>query len=72
MNEQDADLSTPLHKAALWNNLEAVRILVKNGADVELQDRDGNQPIHNAALQGNNINEYVDVPRNIHWTGLLP
>ena len=66
VNEQNDDGQTPLHCAALRNHPEAVRLLLKNGADVELQDKDGDQPIFNAAAQGNN--EYVDVPRNIPWT----
>ena len=66
VNEQDSLGNTPLHKAALRNHLEAVRLLLKNGADVELQVRWGDQPIHEAASRGNN--QYVDVPRNILWT----
>ena len=66
VNEQDDYGRNPLFYAALWNNLEAVRLLLKNGADVELQDKGGDQPIFKAAEEGNN--EYVDVPRNIPWT----
>ena len=66
VNETNTTGQTPLHYAALWNDLKAVRLLLKNGADVELQDKDGVQPIFNAADHGNN--EYVDVPRNIPWT----
>ena len=65
VNEQDDYGRNPLFYAALCNNLKAVRLLLKNGADVELQDRFGNQPIHYAE---NGNNEYVDVPRNILWT----
>ena len=36
---------------------------------VNEQDKEGFQPIHYAARKGNN--EYVDVPRNIPWTGLM-
>ena len=66
VNEKNTTGWTPLHCAALGNHPEAVRLLLKNGADVELKDKVGYQPIHYAALEGNN--EYVDVPRNIPWT----
>ena len=67
VNEQENDSGrTPLSYAAQSNNLETVRLLLKNGADVELKDKVGDQPIHYAAWRGNN--EYVDVPRNIPWT----
>ena len=64
MNETDTHGETPLHKAAYWNSLQAVRILLQNGADVELKDKHGDQPIHKAAKKGNN--EYVDVPCKEH------
>ena len=54
VNEQGSFGQTPLHIAALRNHLEAVRLLLKNGADVELQNIGGDQPIHNAAEEGNN------------------
>ena len=66
LNKQDDIGRTPLYYAALRNHLEAVRLLLKNGADVELQDKGGDQPIFKAARDGKN--EYVDVPRNIPWT----
>ena len=67
VNERDEVFRrTPLNYAAYYNNPEVVRLLLKNGADVELQDRLGDQPIHSAASRGNN--EYVDVPKNILWT----
>ena len=66
VNEKNTTGQTPLHYAALRNNTEAVRILLQNGADVELKDKHGDQPIHKAAKKGNN--EYVYVPRNILWT----
>jgi ankyrin repeat protein len=44
---------TPLHRAAREGNIEAVNILIKNGADVNGCDEDRNTPLHYAALYGN-------------------
>ena len=48
---------TALHIAARHNHTSAVRILLEKGADVQLKDNDGDQPIHVAAEKGNY--EYV-------------
>ena len=36
-----ASLSTPLHRAVLFRNLEAIELLLKHRADFELKDLDG-------------------------------
>ena len=48
---------TPLHIAARRNHTLAVRILLEKGADMQLKDDNGEQPIHIAAEAGNY--EYV-------------
>ena len=48
---------TPLHIAARRNHTSAVRILLEKGADMQLKDDNGEQPIHIAAEAGNY--EYV-------------
>ncbi|VDK65945.1 unnamed protein product [Onchocerca ochengi] len=44
--------STPLHLAAGYNNLEIVRFLLENGAEVNLKDKGGLIPLHNASSFG--------------------
>ncbi|XP_046709984.1 poly [ADP-ribose] polymerase tankyrase-2-like isoform X3 [Silurus meridionalis] len=49
-------LSTPLHLAAGYNNLEVSEYLLQHGAEVNSQDKGGLIPLHNAASYG-----HVDV-----------
>lgn len=42
----------PLNWAALRGNLDAVKILVEHGADVNLGTNDGSSPLHHAAFMG--------------------
>lgn len=44
--------STPLHLAAGYNNLEVAEYLLRNGAQVNAQDKGGLIPLHNAASYG--------------------
>ncbi|KAL4796032.1 ankyrin repeat-containing domain protein [Aspergillus venezuelensis] len=39
---------TPLHYAIMWRNLEAIRYLVEQGADVNIKDRRGITPLEYA------------------------
>ncbi|KAL8878727.1 MAG: hypothetical protein Q9198_003528, partial [Flavoplaca austrocitrina] len=43
---------TPIHVAARYGNVEAVRSLLKHGVSPNIRDGDGNTPIHGAALSG--------------------
>ncbi|XP_072522853.1 poly [ADP-ribose] polymerase tankyrase-2-like isoform X2 [Salminus brasiliensis] len=45
-------LSTPLHLAAGYNGLEVAEYLLQHGAEVNLQDKGGLIPLHNAASYG--------------------
>jgi ankyrin repeat protein len=49
----DDSQQTPLHAAAYNGNASAVKCLLEEGADVELKDGDGAQPIHLASSEGN-------------------
>ena len=44
---------TPLLKAARHNNTEKIlELLLKNGAEPDIADDDGNTPLHHAAIRG--------------------
>ncbi|MHC4201279.1 MAG: ankyrin repeat domain-containing protein [Planctomycetota bacterium] len=45
----------PLHKAALYGSLEAVRLLVEKGADVGLKDSDGNTALDMAVAMSESM-----------------
>ncbi|XP_013410662.1 ankyrin repeat domain-containing protein 49 [Lingula anatina] len=45
----DKDGYTPLHRAAYNGEMDVVKILLSQGADVNAQTKDGWQPIHSAA-----------------------
>lgn len=53
VNVVDTELYTPLHRACSNNQIEAVKYLVNNGANVEAVTVDGWKPIHSAAQWGN-------------------
>lgn len=53
VNVTDSEQYTPLHRACSNNRIEAVKVLISNGANIEAATVDGWQPIHSAAQWGN-------------------
>lgn len=43
---------TPLHVVAIWGDVESARILLDEGAIVDVPGEDGCTPLHEAAMQG--------------------
>ena len=52
MAEDATELSERLREAAGEGRVDAVRVLVEQGADVHAQDQDGDAPLHLAARKG--------------------
>ncbi len=48
LNTQFADKKTPLHKAAQFNNMTALNILLDANVDINAKDNHGNTPLHYA------------------------
>ena len=46
INEQDKDGDTPLHISVFLANIEAIKILIKYGANIFLLDKWGQTPLH--------------------------
>ncbi|OFZ23231.1 MAG: hypothetical protein A2X94_12065 [Bdellovibrionales bacterium GWB1_55_8] len=51
-NTPDSEGITPLHVAALHGNLEAVKILIKHGANLTIRDRSGASILERAVASG--------------------
>jgi hypothetical protein len=50
--KDDVHGSTPLHYAAVNGHVEIARLLLQNGADVNVKSDDGFTPLHDAAFNG--------------------
>ena len=57
---------TPLHKAVEYNKGEIVSELLKNGANPNLQDTNGNTPIHEASRQPEAMKLLLDEGINLN------
>jgi ankyrin repeat protein len=52
VNAGDAEQRTPLHYACGFNHLEIAKMLIDEGAKLEVLDSKGNTPLHYAAGYG--------------------
>lgn len=59
-NQEEPDIKqrdhyqwAPLHFAAVTNNLVHAKILIENGASVDIKDREGKTPLHVSAIHDN-------------------
>lgn len=59
MDGRDKEECTPLHRAAEYGNLEAVKWFVNNGSDFNAVDKSNLTPLQKAQKE-----EFVDV---VHW-----
>jgi hypothetical protein len=48
INVQNAVGQTPMHLAAKWGRLNVIEFLIEAGADLEIKDRKGRTPLHEA------------------------
>jgi len=55
INKQNANGSTPLILACSENSFDLAQFLIKQGANVNLPDKEGNSPLHNTILQTKNV-----------------
>lgn len=60
-HSRDVRGRTPLHRAALANNVDCVRLLLKYGAEVDAKDVASNTPLHRAYARGNNAQGMQEV-----------
>jgi ankyrin repeat protein len=51
-NQHGSIQQTPLHAAVWVNNADIARLLIESGARIDRQDRNGNTPLHLAAMKG--------------------
>ena len=54
VHARDKEDATPLHWAALFSEAKIVKVLLKAGADVNVQRKDGYTPLHLAATYNGN------------------
>eukprot|EP01120_Amphizonella_sp_Union-15-10_P017248 TRINITY_DN9531_c0_g1_i2.p1 TRINITY_DN9531_c0_g1~~TRINITY_DN9531_c0_g1_i2.p1 ORF type:complete len:167 (+),score=21.89 TRINITY_DN9531_c0_g1_i2:43-543(+) len=60
INAQDSNGRTAIAEGCRWGNLEVVKYLIENGADINLLDYSESHPLHLAAENGkNDVVEYI-------------
>ncbi|CAD5119760.1 DgyrCDS8355 [Dimorphilus gyrociliatus] len=52
INAKDKCGATALHEASTYNNIEACKALINNGADILIPDEEGSTPLHLACMEG--------------------
>lgn len=59
---------TPLHRACMNRHELLIQILLENGADIDIQDGDGDTPLLKMRLNQNNLGPMVRLTRYIAYT----
>ena len=66
VNSKDHAQKTPLHKASRKGNLKMFKDLIHFGAEIEAKDKDGDTPLHYAAVDNVDVVKYlIDVGAQI-------
>ena len=47
-------MSSPLHDAATYNELGVAKLLIDQGAKLDMTDKEGGTPLHNACMRADN------------------
>jgi ankyrin repeat protein len=58
IDEQDSQGRTQLHQAVIQNSMDQVRALLSSGAQVDIQEKFNNEPLH-LALSQNEVNKEI-------------
>lgn len=76
-DDQSSDGDTPIHAAAFLNNVDDLRVMIKDNVDINVRGDIGNTALHYAAMKGNSdvvmllleagcnpnlVNDYGDTP----------
>jgi len=60
-NQHGSIQQTPLHAAVWTNQAEILRLLLSSGAKIDARDRNGNTPLHLAAMRGDSHIEVTKI-----------
>ncbi|AOA65270.1 hypothetical protein PP7435_CHR4-0365 [Komagataella phaffii CBS 7435] len=74
-NEKDPNGYTPIHAAAAYGHKELIRYLIEKGADINIQDQDGDTPLHHVEsleIAQLLVEEFKADPRITNSDGLTP
>jgi ankyrin repeat protein len=78
INQGARDAATPMHNAAMWNRVHAIRLFASLGGNVNAQNQNGDTPLYLAAREGHSealsvliaLDANVNIPRRNNETPL--